>query len=988
MAAAAAIQWHANRISLDMQGYTRDSIARMNENQVHELLIQDGLFRSIGELVKTRFIQGDQPLAVAQKVSNAIKRIGYDNRYDPEITNLLAVTLATIAGVRFELFNIAGEIDEHINIVLHPQAGDELPVSEAARAADTTQQAATRSQAAINAAAARGAPLGGAALAGAQAAVDALANFPRTYRQQISVIRDTMLGVIKDTLTNLIANIRNLHLRIVLDPVIRSVQGRFSNDPQINEYLPRITMLITQILGHTFGQEGPFNIEDLRLIRILGRNETFISQVKNQSGVLKFTVSPERAIEIRADNIEDLKKYNSLTLQGINAYAYWKLMLYAPLAAWREVEWMKNLTNRSDKTWWENPAIRFDLFINAWILDTLSRIGQLKSEQSFKEKMALWKQLARLPAGMPNKIAISQELLDEISLFDAFFKIDYQSLFPRQIVPNVRLNPFNFLLDEGIRQEFVTQHFMEGIMIDCAKQALCAHVREAAIARQNGLRSYNGIAIGNPIIPDKRVDLRGLRYFLDFVDTKILSPVLERSSTPYFQLTIVMGTFMNYVSIYAFHDGVAPGNQNAWTAGLSPTLTGARAAARGAAHGRRGGPQYPSLLAYLHELRQRVENEQPLCETTPNVYLDIPVLDDALPDNPVGRGGGGPVGRGGGGPVGRGGGGPVGRGGGGGGPVGRGGGGPVGRGGGGGGPGGGSDNDNDNDNDNGSPTVGAGARAAAPPQAVAGAATRAATRAAAAPTAALTGARAGGGGGHSPVTPDLLFDEHGKLLLPFSQMFQEGVWSGGGGGGGGAYAAAVAAAVDPRASSPHVRFAPPPATGALGAARDPALAAVVLKSRSSSPAPLNASSDPGAESTGEPAAVASPQQRTGLRPAGIGGTAVPPPRAAAFAAAAPPRAVAAPPRAVAAAPPAAGLSPLSLPTPPLRASVWGGRARVRVECPSEDTLKRRLAEVRRIEANPKDFTPTNFNNAKTQYMITRQTFIREGGNSNDYPRYD
>ena len=630
MAAAAApvdpIQWHANRIATAMQGYTRDSIAHMNENQVPELLIQPLLFRSIGELVKTRFIQGDQPLAVAQKVSNAIKRIGYDNRYDPEITNLLAVTLATIAGVRFELFNIADEINEHINIVLHPQAGDELPVSEAARAADTTQQAAARSEAAINAAAARGAPLGGAALAGAQAAVDALANFPRTYRQQISVIRDTMLGVIKDTLTNLIANIRNLHLRIVLDPVIRSVQGRFSNDPQINEYLPRITTLITQILGHTFGQEGPFNIEDLRLIRILGRNETFISQVKNQSGVLKFTVSPERAIEIRADNIEDLKKYNNLTLQGINAYGYWKLMLYAPLAAWREVEWMKNLTNRSDRTWWENPAIRFDLFINAWILDTLSRVGQLKSEQPFDQKMALWKQLAQLPAGTPNKIAISRDLLDEISLFDAFFKIDYQSLFPRQIVPNVRLNPFRFLLDESIRREFLTQHFMEGVMIDCAKQALCAHIQEVAVVRKNGLRSYNGIVIGNPIIPDKRVDLRGLRYFLDFVDTKILSPSLERSSAPYFQLTIVMGTFMNYVSIYAFHDGVVPPRNRPWTAGLSPTLTGSR-----------GGPQYPSLLAYLNELRQRVENQEPLCETTPNVYLDIPVLEDAAPARPTVR---------------------------------------------------------------------------------------------------------------------------------------------------------------------------------------------------------------------------------------------------------------------------------------------------------------------------------------------------------------
>ena len=162
-------------------------------------------------------------------------------------------------------------------------------------------------------------------------------------------------------------------------------------------------------------------------------------------------------------------------------------------------------------------------------------------------------------------------------------------------------------------------------MIDCAKQALCAHVREAAIVRQNRLQSYNGIGVGNPIIADKRVDLRGLRYFLDFVDTKILSPRLERSSAPYFQLTIVMGTFMNYVSVYAFHGGVAPGNQNPWTADRSPILVGAGPRARGGAR-----PHYPSLLAYLNELRQRVENQEPLCETTPNIYLDIPVIEDAL----------------------------------------------------------------------------------------------------------------------------------------------------------------------------------------------------------------------------------------------------------------------------------------------------------------------------------------------------------------------
>ena len=81
-----------------------------------------------------------------------------------------------------------------------------------------------------------------------------------------------------------------------------------------------------------------------------------------------------------------------------------------------------------------------------------------------------------------------------------------------------------------------------------------------------------------------------------------------------------MATFMNYVNVYAFRNGVQPDRREAWTADRSPTL-----------RGNRGGIEHPSLLAYLNELRQRVETHQPLCETTPNIYLDIPVTDDVTP---------------------------------------------------------------------------------------------------------------------------------------------------------------------------------------------------------------------------------------------------------------------------------------------------------------------------------------------------------------------
>jgi hypothetical protein len=290
-------------------------------------------------------------------------------------------------------------------------------------------------------------------------------------------------------------------------------------------------------------------------------------------------------------------------------------MLYAPPQAWREVKWLQNLTNSIDRTWWENPARRFDLFINAWVIDTLSRVGSLDSKQSMAQKIEQWK--LNFSSIGPKKITISDSLLNEISLFDAYYKIDYQSLFPIGMSIRARLNPFMFILDAGIRNEFITQHFIEGLMIDCAKQALCIHTQEIKVVKQKNLLRYDGILIGDSIIPDKRIDIRGLRFFLDYIETKLLSTNLERSSSEYFNYVEIMATFMNYVNVYAFRNGVQPDRREAWTADRSPTL-----------RGNRGGTEHPSLLAYLNELRQRVESNQPLCETTPNIYLDIPVTDD------------------------------------------------------------------------------------------------------------------------------------------------------------------------------------------------------------------------------------------------------------------------------------------------------------------------------------------------------------------------
>ena len=581
-AAQQEIAAKAEEISVEMVLIIRETIRSLNQRAINELLFTG----PISQLIKSRFIRNDQPLALAQKISARIKQIGTENRYDPQVINLLAVTIATVAGLHIRIEEIKDEIEEHIRIVLRPAVGVELPVSVAAQAA---------SGARLN---------------------------EEEYMESINVIFNTMIEVINSEMVGFITQVNERAFTSNL--LTRSVLARIANTFDDNEkrlisnYLGNINILITQIIGHTFGEEGPFNIRDLRIIRVLGTANKFIDNAANQYGVIKFAGVTD-SIEVRTDNIDDLKRFDKFTLEAMNAYAYWKLMLYAPPQAWREVKWLQNLSNSIDRTWWENPATRFDLFINAWIIDTLSRVGLLNPQQSMAAKTETWKQSFNLPSG-PKKITVSDALLNEISLFDAYYKIDYQSLFPIGMSTRTKLNPFIFILDAGIRNEFITQHFIEGLMIDCAKRALCVCTQEIKVARQKNLQRYDGILIGDSIIPDKRVDIRGLRFFLDFIDTKVLSTNLERSSSEYFNYTEIMATFMNYVTVYAFRNGVQPNRREAWTADRSPTL-----------RGNRGGTEHPSLLAYLNELRQRVETYQPLCETTPNIYLDIPVADDVPP---------------------------------------------------------------------------------------------------------------------------------------------------------------------------------------------------------------------------------------------------------------------------------------------------------------------------------------------------------------------
>ena len=382
-----------------------------------------------------------------------------------------------------------------------------------------------------------------------------------------------------------------------------------------------ILEMIKKTVGVNFGVSMPVDLHDLRVIIVCGKENTFLKNVGNKEGVLKFT-EQEKSIRVRADNIKDLERFNTLTLEGMNAYAYFKLSLYAPQEAWTTLPWMKNLKNKTfeHEHWYENPVLRFDIFLNAWIVDTLSRVNALGAGKNIQELKTVWKQLATSATGIvpkDKKINISANLLSEIKEFDAFFRINYEYIFPAFDSPDGRhedrINPFHILINRDFAGAFAQQHFIEGIMIDCARSALQIYLRETATIKANNLDRYDGIPVvqGELIKSGKRVQIRGLKFFFDFMDAKFLSLSIDRTSDDLWAYQSVLNTFLKYVHAYVFLGGIVEGARGAWTANTAPSLA-----------------NFVALRRYLYELKRRVETGKRIVDINPHIYMDVPIIEE------------------------------------------------------------------------------------------------------------------------------------------------------------------------------------------------------------------------------------------------------------------------------------------------------------------------------------------------------------------------
>ena len=434
--------------------------------------------------------------------------------------------------------------------------------------------------------------------------------------EEENVFYDTLVEQFVSAIPAFTGHLRELSSQFMIQQYTTNLSRQFEPVK-----LRPILEMIKKTVGVNFGVSMPVDLHDLRVIIVCGKENTFLKNVGNKEGVLKFT-EQEKSIRIRADNIKDLERFNTLTLEGMNAYAYFKLSLYAPQEAWTTLPWMKNLKNKTfeHEHWYENPVLRFDIFLNAWIVDTLSRVKELGAGKNIQELKTVWKQLATSAAGIvpkDKKINISANLLSEIKEFDAFFRINYEYIFPAFDSPDGRhedrINPFHILINRDFAGAFAQQHFIEGIMIDCARSALQIYLRETATVKANNLDRYDGIPVvqGELIKSGKRVQIRGLKFFFDFMDAKFLSLSIDRTSDDLWAYQSVLNTFLKYVHAYVFLGGVVEGARGAWTANTASSLA-----------------NFVALRRYLYELKRRVETGKRIVDINPHIYMDVPIIED------------------------------------------------------------------------------------------------------------------------------------------------------------------------------------------------------------------------------------------------------------------------------------------------------------------------------------------------------------------------
>jgi hypothetical protein len=309
-------------------------------------------------------------------------------------------------------------------------------------------------------------------------------------------------------------------------------------------------------LRKSYVLNGPLEEVDNTTIEVIGSGESFLSRVDSKEGVMQFS-DIRGGGKIKVNDINDLKKLNGKTLIRINAYAYYKLLLYAPPEVWDDESiWLHGRIQVGIEPFWhESPADRFLVFLYAWAADMLSRVNLFSTKATFSEWLKLWK--IKYAEGVLPQVPT---LLENMKSFSAHFNLDF-NMFP---LIGAAQNPMIFLTDNPVAKAYAKKIRLISVMINCAKEAIRFVQDEGARGRD--LAEYNGTPT-EIFTYGSRTEIYGLNFYLEFL-THDLKSHLELASDDLYDSINTMKTFLAYVKGYAFNNGASHEERYAgsWTA--------------------------------------------------------------------------------------------------------------------------------------------------------------------------------------------------------------------------------------------------------------------------------------------------------------------------------------------------------------------------------------------------------------------------------------
>ena len=321
-----------------------------------------------------------------------------------------------------------------------------------------------------------------------------------------------------------------------------------------------INKAIAQAMELSFGISGTVEEVDNSNITILesGKKkplddwQTFIENINNKNGVLQFSGGHQTHV-VKIEEWINNQDFHAQRLHRINAYGFYKLLLYLPKKTWiehdegRSPAWLKGIIPTGfHYGWWESPADRFLMFLWSWAVQMLSqpKISLFSPANSLQEKINLWreKELEATP-----EFRTTDLVLQNMKEFANVFTLDIQTIFAKVNEVNDGQNPMVLLTNNVNAKEKRMEQTIYSFMITCAKAAKETVDLQIEKAIKDRISYFDGQPVpeGGISLVGERLDFYGVKEYIDFA-SKYVTKELSANSKLYYDKIDIMKQFMKY----------------------------------------------------------------------------------------------------------------------------------------------------------------------------------------------------------------------------------------------------------------------------------------------------------------------------------------------------------------------------------------------------------------------------------------------------------